>query len=179
MRNQLTFLTAALLGLASLALVAGPLGATQGGGGSIGVVDNARVFEESNQGRAATQQIQANVDSWQQQITALQTEVQGLAQQRQQQGSIMTAEALRQLNIQIENKQLELQRRREDAQRQATAIQTRILGDLENTLLPVLDAMATEEGYTVILNSQTPGLLHFDAAVDITDELISRLNAMN
>lgn len=178
MRNQLTLMTAAIFGLTAFGLVAGPLGGAQGGG-SIAVVDNARVFDESNQGRAATQQIQANVDSWQQQLTSLQTEVQGLVNQRQQQGNIMTPEALRQLNINIENKQLELQRLREDAQRQATAIQNQILGQLESTITPVVAQLAAEMGYTAVLNTETPGLLHFDPSIDITDALITRLNAMD
>jgi Skp family chaperone for outer membrane proteins len=29
----------------------------------------------------------------------------------------------------------------------------------------------------VVFNSETPGLLYFDPAIDITDELIARLNA--
>ena len=177
MRNQLTLMTAAIFGLPAFGLVAGPLGGAQGG--AIAVVDNARVFDESNQGRAATQQIQANVDSWQQQLTTLQTEVQGLISQRQQQGGIMTQEALRQLNMSIEDKQVELQRLRENAQREATAIQNQILGELENTITPVIGQLATEMGYTTVLNTETPGLLHYDPSVDITDALIARLNAMD
>jgi Skp family chaperone for outer membrane proteins len=180
MRNQVTFIAVALVGLVAVALAAGPLGAApQAGGSGIAVIDNARVFDESNQGRAATQQIQANVDSWQQQLTTLQSELQELMTQRQQQGSIMTPEALRDLEENIEQKQLELQRRREDAQRQATAIQNQVLGELENTLTPVVAALASELGYTAVLNSQSPGLLHFDPAIDITDELIARLNSMD
>ena len=30
----------------------------------------------------------------------------------------------------------------------------------------------------MVFNSQTPGLLHFNPTVDITDELIARLNSM-
>ncbi|MGD8330270.1 MAG: OmpH family outer membrane protein [Acidobacteriota bacterium] len=177
MRNQLTLMTAAIFGLTAFGLVAGPFAGAQGG--AIAVVDNARVFDESNQGRAATQQIQANVDSWQQRLTALQTEVQGLISQRQQQGGIMTPEALRQLNMNIEDKQVELQRLRENAQREATAIQNQILGELEGTITPVIAELATEMGYTTVLNTETPGLLYHDASVDITNALIARLNGMD
>ena len=62
MRNQVTIITVAILGIGVLALAAGPLGAVPQATGGIAVIDNARVFDESNQGRAATQQIQANVE---------------------------------------------------------------------------------------------------------------------
>ena len=179
MRNQVTIITMAIFGIVVLALVAGPLGATPQATGGVAVIDNARVFDESNQGRAATQQIQANVDSWQQQLAALDTELQGLLSQRQQQGGIMTPEALRTLDIDIEQKQIDLQRLRDDAQRQATAIQQQILADLDGALTPVVAALAVELGYAVVFNSESPGLLFFDPASDITDQLIARLNSLD
>ena len=179
MRNQVAFVSVAILGVIGVALLAGPIGAApQGGGAGVAVVDNARVFEESTPGRAATQQIQANVDSWQQQLATLETEIQGLLTQRQQQGAIMTPEALRNLEVDLEGKQLNLQRLREDAQRQAGAIQNQILAELEGTLTPVVEALAAELGYTTVFNSQTPGLLYFNPTADITDQLIARLNAL-
>lgn len=179
MRNQVTIITVAILGIVVLALVAGPLGAAPQATGSVAVIDNARVFDESNQGRAATQQIQANVDSWQQQIAGLETELTGLVSQRQQQASIMTPEALRTLDVDIEEKQIALQRRRDDAQRQATAVQQQILAGLEGTLTPVVAALAVELGYAVVFNSESPGLLFFDPTSDITDQLIARLNSLD
>jgi Skp family chaperone for outer membrane proteins len=179
MRQPLTVIAASVIGGVLLALAGGPLGAAPQAGGGFAVIDNARVFEESNQGRAATEQIQANVDSWQQQLATLQTEVQTLLTQRQQQGSIMTPEALRDLEETIQEKQLDLQRRREDAQRQATLIQNQVLSDLETTLTPVVAALASELGYPAVFNSQTPGLLHFEPGIDITDQLIVRLNSMD
>jgi len=179
MRNQAAIITVLMLGIVVVAVAAGPLGAAPQAGGGVAVIDNARVFDESNQGKAATQQIQANVDTWQQQLTTLQNELQGLVTQRQQQGSIMTPEALRDLESQIEQKQVDLQRRRDDAQRQAGQIQNQILAQLEDQLTPVVAALAAEMGYSTVFNSQTPGLLHFDPATDITDALIARLNAMD
>jgi Skp family chaperone for outer membrane proteins len=179
MRNQVTIITVAILGIVVLAVSAGPLGAASQAPRGIAVINNARVFDESNQGRAATQQIQANVDSWQQQLTKLQTELQVLLTQRQQQAAVMTPEALRTLDIDIEQKQIDLQRLRDDAQRQAEAIQQQILGGLDNELTPMVAALAAELGYSVVFNSQSPGLLHFDPASDITDQLIARLNAVD
>lgn len=179
MRNQVTIISVAVLGIVVLALAAGPLGAATQATGGVAVIDNARVFDESNQGRAATQQIQANVDSWQQQLAGLETELQGLVSQRQQQANIMTPEALRTLDRDIEEKQIALQRRRDDAQRQATAIQEQILADLDGALTPVVAALAAELGYAVVLNSQTPGLLFFNPANDITDQLVARLNVLD
>ena len=91
----------------------------------------------------------------------------------------MTPEALRNLEADIEQKQIDLQRLRDDAQRQATATQNEVLGGLDAVITPVVAALASELGYNVVLNSQTPGLLYFNPVSDITDLLIARLNMMD
>jgi Skp family chaperone for outer membrane proteins len=179
MRKLATIITMAVSGIVVLALAAGPLGAAPQSTGGVAVIDNARVFDESNQGRAATQQIQANVDSWQQQLAALETELEGLLAQRQQQASIMTPAALNALDDDIEQKQIDLQRLRDDAQRQAEALQQQILADLDGALTPVVEALAAELGYAAVFNSETPGLLYFDPTSDISDQLIARLNSLD
>ena len=179
MRNQAGVIGAAILGVLIMVVTVGPSSALPQSGGGIAIVDNARVFEEANQGKRATQQIQANVSTWQGQLSAIETELQGLINQRQQQSAIMTPEALRNLEADIEQKQIDLQRLRDDAQRQATATQTEVLAGLDAVITPVVAALASELGYSVVLNSQTPGLLYFNPVSDMTDQLIARLNTMD
>ena len=68
-------------------------------------------------------------------------------------------------------------RMQDDAQRQFSGIRDSIIAQLEETLLPEVSGLAQELGYTAVLNTQTPGLLYYGPGVDITDQLIARLNA--
>lgn len=179
MRSRAALIIVALCALVALAVSTGPLVAATQASGSVAVIDNARVFEESEPGKSASQQIEANFSSWQDQITTLETELQGLLTQRQQQASIMTADALRALDSDIEQKQVDIQRRRDDAQRQFTRIRDQVLASLEAQVTPVVGQLADELGYAVVLNSATPGLLYFHDTVDVTDQLIARLNTMD
>ena len=146
MRNQAGVIGAAILGVLIMVVTVGPSSALPQSGGGIAIVDNARVFEEANQGKRATQQIQANVNTWQGQLTAIETEVQGLINQRQQQSAIMTPEALRNLEADIEQKQIDPQRLRDDAQRQATATQaeSRLALGLGEVLATARKRMSTD-----------------------------------
>jgi Skp family chaperone for outer membrane proteins len=177
MRTHLSVIIVAIGGLATLAVATAPSGAAPQGAAAVAIVDNIRVFEDSNPGRATTQQIDANRATWQGQISTAQAELQELLSQRQQQAGVMTAEALRQLDADIEQKRIDLQRLQDDAQRQFNQVRDRILGDFEARLDPLVAQIAGERGVSVVFNSETPGLLYFDPAIDITDELIARLNA--
>lgn len=179
MRNKLSIIAVSFSVLAAVALAAGPLSAAlPQAAGSVAFVDNDRVFAESTLGQNASAQIEANFGGWQAQLSGLQQEVQGLMQQRQSQAGLMTAEQLARLDGDIEQKQVDLQRMQDDAQRQFTAIRDEIIGQLNAALLPEVAGLAQELGYTAAFNTQTPGLLFYGAGVDITDQLIARLNAL-
>jgi len=179
MRNKLSIITVISSVLAAVAFAAGPLSAAlPQASGSLAFVNNDRVFAESTLGQNASAQIEANFGGWQQQLNGLQQALQGLAQQRQSQAGLMSIEQLSQLDSDIEQKQVELQRMQDDAQRQFTSIRDNIIGQLEATLLPEVAGLAQELGYSAVLNTQTPGLLFYADTVDITDALIARLNAI-
>jgi len=66
----------------------------------------------------------------------------------------------------------DLSEQMKDAERDATR---RVLQELEG----VVRDLAKKEGYTVILERKTPGLIYIDDAVNITDKMIKAYDAMN
>ena len=179
MRNKLSIIPVAAGVLAVVAFAAGPLSAAlPQAAGSVAFVNNDRVFAESTRGQNAAAQIEANFGGWQSQLSGLQQELQGLMQQRQSQAGLMTIEQLSVLEADIEQKQVDLQRMEDDAQRQFAAIRDNIIAELETAVLPAVAGLAQELGYTTVFNTQTPGLLFYADGVDITDQLIVRLNAI-
>lgn len=164
---------AAVVAAMLLLTAAVPLVAQQQPEVRIGVVDNDRVFEESQAGQAAQQEIQEAYDQWQGRVQAAQQEL----QQLQGQMTTATGTQAQDLQTRIEEKQVEIQRLRDDANREFTRLRDRVLGELEAQLTPAVEALAQEEGFTVVLNTQSPGLLYYDSAIDVTGALISRLNA--
>ena len=63
MRNQVAVIGAAILGVLIMLVTVGPSSAVPQGGGGIAIVDNQRLFAESNPGMQATQQINANLST--------------------------------------------------------------------------------------------------------------------
>ena len=43
----------------------------------------------------------------------------------------------------------------------------------------IIDVMGEEEGFTLIFNAIQSGLVYLDPTLDITDEIIQRVNAMS
>jgi len=171
------------LGILVVALVIGasmPLAAQNAASPKIVLVDGDRVTSETAVGRQIRDRIQAAAADWQQRVTAVQTELQTLAQNRQQQQLTLSADALAQLERDIEEKQVELQRLQDDARRSLERMQTQGTEQVNQVLIPALEALAAERGYEMIFDSrltQTGGLLYFANSLDVTDAFIAKVNA--
>lgn len=170
--------TVALASVAILATAAlAPLVPGQAAPAGIAVIDNDRVFQESVPGQATADRIQAELTRWQQQIDTAEGELTELQTRQQNQVGTMTPEAAQQLALEIEQKTVEVQRLRDDAQRQLARVRDEALADLGEQLTPAVEQLREQEGYAAVFNTQTAGLIDYDPAVDITDRLIALLGA--
>lgn len=161
-----------VVGVTVIALAASvPSGAQQQG--KIGVINNDRLLQESAPGQAAAARLEGVVNEWQNRIQALEADLGQLSTTRNQQATTLSAQALADLDRQIEQKNIELQRMRDDAQREFNRIQPQVIAELEQALMPLVEQLAREQGYDFLFNTQTPGLLYYSEALDVTDALIA------
>jgi len=162
-----------VVGLVAIVLaVALPASAQQ----NIAVIDVQRVVTESDPGKQALQKLKELQDAKIDQGRALQQELASLQEQMSKQRFTLSEERLAELNKQMEDKQIALQRFQDDAERELDESRRRELGGLEGRIIPVINEIGTERGFTLIFNKFQSGLVYADEAVDITDEVIQRFN---
>jgi outer membrane protein len=161
--------------VASLA-IALPLGAQQVAVPKIAVINGDRVIEESNIGQTVSEQAQSRADEWTTRIEAKQTELNNLARQRQEQALTLNEEALIRLDADIEQRNVELNRLRDDANRDLQTLSAQYQGQINAALVPAVERLAAAGGYDLILDTRVQGLLYFSATLDVTDEFIAMVN---
>lgn len=167
----------------TIAVVVGaalPLNAQNSPAGRVVVVDGERVTAETQIGREVRTQVESAANNWQSQAEQLQAELQNLATSRQQQGLTLNAQALADLNTQIEAKQVALERLQDDARRQLDRLQGDGQQRINRVLVPVLERLATERGWDLVFDArlvQTGSMLHYSSSLDVTDEFIAGVNA--
>lgn len=143
----------------------------------IGVIDVQKLVVESAAGKEAQGRVNKIITAKQGESEKLQKELQGLQQKLTDQGPSMTDEKRDQLNKDYQEKGIAYKRFQDDANRQVQEAQQKELGELEKRVLPVINQVGKEKGYTLIFNKFAPGMLVYaDDAVDITDEVLRRFN---
>ena len=104
------------------------------------------------------------------------TELRDLEEKLQTQGSTLSDDAKEKLQKDYQQKALDLKRFQDDAQRELEEVQRKELGELEKRVMPVIEKVAKESGYSLIFNKYNSGLLFADQASDLTDMVIQKFN---
>ena len=162
-------------------------------------VDIQRVATESDEGRASNAKVEALSEQKLAELEARNKSLQGrvdalnqqLAEQQEKlrQGqNVLSAEAQLSLRREISRLQLDVQRTgqdsqaeierlTQDAEAEVTNLQQQLQIDFQAKLAPIVEQLAAEKGLSFIFSVGEGGLIWVDMALDITQELIDKLNA--
>src|SRR5687768_2045695 len=72
--------------------------------------------------------------------------------------------------------QLEFNRFREDAQSEVRQFAENVEAELRARLFPIVEQLSREKGLDVVFSADSPGLIWFSAAVDLSKEIVERLD---
>ena len=172
-RSSFTVLVAALASI----FTGVPLAAQEVISGKIGVFDADRVLAESQPGQEALAIFNQLRDQRIGELQVQQDQVNTLRQQALT-ATPGTADAA-QLQRQMEDKMLQLDRLEQDVQQELGLRQNELTLEITQLVAQIIDTMGEEEGYTLIFNRIQSGLVYIGPTLDITDEIILRVNALS
>jgi len=140
------------------------------------VVDTQAVLSESELGTSVTAEMEALRDAKQREMQSRQEEITAL-RNRLNEGQLSLSEGeIQNMQAEMEAKVSALTRAQDDANRELQKRQQTLLENIEQQVMPVVSRVGSEGGYTMIFQKFNSGLVHVDESVDITLEVIQRLN---
>jgi len=146
-------------------------------GAKVAYVVLQRIANESADGRVATTRIQALQQKKAAELNEKQKQLAGMQQKLEKEGSVMSASAAGDLQKSIEKINVEVQRFTQDAQAEVTELQQELQQEFQQRLEPVLAQVATDMGLQFVFNGPDAGLVWADSALDISAEVIKKLDA--
>ncbi len=144
----------------------------------VAVINGDLVLESSAIGRQAREQMEAEAVVWEERLAVLNSELEALTRQRQEQALTLNEAALTRLNQDIEEKQVQAQRLNDDARRELTRLEQQVTIDVNAQLGPLVDRFAEERGIDLIFDSaRAQGILYMGETLDLTGDFVSLVNA--
>jgi outer membrane protein len=143
----------------------------------IAVINGRRAFEGSAEGKKAIAQFQQRESKIRADIQKLDDSILAL-QSRLNTGQLtMTKEALAATQLDLQKKTTERKRYEEDATRDYREFQQKLTDRIKAEMVTIIQALRKEKGYEIILDLASSGVVDFEPALDITDEVIRRYDA--
>lgn len=159
-------------------VVAGiPLAAQGTMTGKVGVFDADRVMVESQPGQQALALFNQLRDQRVGELQLQQNEINTL-QQEAIAAPAGGADAAR-LQRELEDMMLKLERLQQDVQQELGLRENELTSGITQMVGQIIEVLGREENYTLIFNAVTSGLVYVGPTVDITDEIILRINALS
>jgi outer membrane protein len=155
------------------ALTSGPVLAQS----KIAVIEVERLLQESGRGQTAVQELTRLRDEMQARLQGQQEQLAALQKQYNDGRLTLAEDRLAEMEKQLEDMTIALQRSQDDANREMQKMQTEMFGEIEQAVLPIIAQVGREFGYTAIFNKFQGGLLYSADAADITNLIIERYNA--
>lgn len=146
-------------------------------GARIAYVVLQRVANESAEGKAATARIQGLQQKRGTELAEKNKQLQGLQAKLEKEATVMSATAQADMQKQIERLQVDIQRFTQDAQAEIQELQNQLQQQFQTRIEPVLSVVGQEKGLHFIFNGPDSGLVWADPGLDISDDVIKKLDA--
>lgn len=142
----------------------------------VGVVDILRALNESESGKKARAELESLIKSRQLPIEEKHRRIESLRADLEKQAAVLSADARKARAEEIGRLERDFQRLIADAQAEVQKkqmdLENKILKDLRN----VINAIAQEGKYSLIIERADGLVLYVDKSIDITDAVIKRYN---
>jgi outer membrane protein len=161
--------------LLTLGLAVWPL-AAQAQDLKIAVVDLDQAINATDQGKKARDELQGKQKAAEAQLKPLYEKGKALAEEIQSKRFVLSEDALRQKQLDLAEIQSDMRAKGAELEGQFKVDYERLVGPLRQKLLDIVTEVGKEQGFTLVLERGTPGLIYARETLDITDQVVERFN---
>lgn len=143
----------------------------------VAVIDVQKVLATSTAGKVAYEKLKKMQDDRVTRAQKMDEDAKALENEINTKKLSLSEDKLNELQKQLSDKKISMQRYAQDADREVSDARDRELAALEQKIKPVIDQMGKELGLAAIFNKYESGLVYASDAIDITDTVIKRFDA--
>jgi len=144
----------------------------------IGYIDSQAILDQDPSARTAQQQFEASLATYQAEVQQLGEDLQLLIDQYEQQQAMLSDEAKANREEQIRLKQAQYQQRITELEQQAGVRQAELVEPVMERITAVIEEIRAEGNYSMIFDVAAQGIISADPALDLTAEVVRRLQAV-
>ncbi len=143
----------------------------------VAVVNSEQTLLNSQEGKKAIAILQEKEQKINSQLADMDKKIQDMDTKLQTQRLVMTFEAQEQLSFDLENLRTERKRFAKDSFKEWKRLQFQLYNKIREEVNPIIEDVAKEKEFSLVLDLSSNSVIYFDLSVDITAEVIKRYDA--
>ncbi|MCK4549549.1 MAG: OmpH family outer membrane protein [Candidatus Krumholzibacteria bacterium] len=171
----MTRLTVIVLALCMLTAAAVPASAEI----KIGYIDTVKIFANYKETIEAEEVYKKEVEVWKKQAEEMETELARMREEIQSQSLMLSAEKLEEKRLVFDQRMKDYQKYMQDIfgeTGEAARRNKELTEPIVEKINGIIEIVAEEEGFTLVLDSSQGVIVYADKEIDITDMIIARLD---
>jgi outer membrane protein len=142
----------------------------------IGFVDLRKAVFSSREGKAVQEQFSKIEEAKAAELRPRQEELRKLEEEYEKQKYVLSPEALQDRRFEIIKMRRDLERDLREAEDDLQIRQVQLLQPIQKKVAKVVEDVGKQNGFTMIVDKSSQGLLFFQESSDITELVVQRLN---
>lgn len=143
----------------------------------IGYIDSQAILQQDPAAQQAQQQFEADMTRYRSEVQQLGEELQQLIDQYEQQQAMLSEAAKANRQEEIRMKQSQYQQRISELEQQASVRQAELVEPVMERISGIIEEIRAAGNYSMIFDVAAQGVISADPALDLTPEVVRRLQA--
>jgi outer membrane protein len=143
----------------------------------IGYIDSQAILSQDPAAQEAQRQFEADMARYRAEVEQLGEELQELIERYEQQEAMLSEEAKTNRQEEIRMMQNQYQQRINELEQQAGQRQAELVEPVMERITAIIEEIRAEGGYAIIFDVAAQGIISADPAMDLTPEVVRRLQA--
>lgn len=165
-----------LVGLLSVFLLFGVIGADGDVNVKIGVVDIDQALNSTDEGKAAREELSRKQREAESEVQPLVDRYQGLEEELKGKKYVLSDEALFDKQVELAELRNKIENKIKELEGQMKIEQGKLLAPLNAKMVVIIEEIGKEKGFTLILARNAQGVMYSREALDITDLVVEKFN---
>jgi outer membrane protein len=143
----------------------------------IGVVDFERVLKESSAGKLTQNDLRTKGEEFQGKLKKEKESLDAISKAFEREALVLSPEKKREKEREFRIRVNDFKKMQEDYTKELRRIEIELINQMQKDVFQIANDMGKEEGFLLIIERKTAGVIYMPSKVDITDALIKRYNA--
>lgn len=142
----------------------------------IGVINFERILKESSAGKMVQKQISVKGSEFQNKLTLEKTQLDEMKKSFERESLVLSPEKQQDKQREFRIRVNDFKKMQEIFSREFKQLEVKLLNQIQKAVFEIANEIGKEEGYLLMLEKKTAGIIYHPAQIDITDKIIKKYN---